>query len=478
VFVVAAGLAVLAGVFLVLFLYTAMRRRSSTKEEPLLVKKNVAGYDEMMDGRTSPSLSCWPSSPSLALQRGSHKTVDADEFDRHVDEPTTVRIEDQTLIVDAVAPAQTALVLHDPALAEGTDDNLVSAVVCEPPFASITMGQYDSLYNYLHSGRPTGIDGPAHLALFPTDEKRAGFIYHVVTGVIHVFGQTPLAPGLLNLSPFHVMVRLNQSPALVTVSSVEASVEQLARWKAPELMSCQQTVTTETTLVYGMGMLLWEVLTGTVPFASLDGQELRQMASNVENWLPTGEDSQLWQLLKSCVQTDPDARITLRELSSRLSVLACNCPADRPEKVDSVAAPSYDALQQVPHPLHDNWRLGPPSPTPDKSPLGDGFAGKGDIPLDPFALRSPPALPPDCLDGMKADEDQHPGYERTPLKHDASIAVRPNSVSEAAAPVSKMEDDDAAQKDGPPDNSSEPTVNSSYPSAVVTNSSAHISSGV
>jgi hypothetical protein len=160
------------------------------------------------------------------------------------------------------------------------------------------------------------------LWLFETEERRAAFVHQVVTGLIHVWETTPDAAELRNLSLFHVFLREGNSASLVVTDSVDASPDELQRWMAPELLSEAQSDASEATLVYGVGLLLWELQTGTLPLQSLEGPVLLYAAQHVQDRIPTGNDTPLWDLIKSCVAADADDRMGLQQLGTQLWTIA------------------------------------------------------------------------------------------------------------------------------------------------------------
>jgi serine/threonine protein kinase len=120
------------------------------------------------------------------------------------------------------------------------------------------------------------------------------------------------------------------------------------QWKAPELMSGQEPNVTEASLVYGVGMLLWELLTGAVPFLNFEGPALMKIASHVDNWLRVTPDSPLWDLLRACVATRPEERLTLARLGQQLYLLASRDPLDDGDSAKALSPHLLVAAAPVP----------------------------------------------------------------------------------------------------------------------------------
>jgi hypothetical protein len=352
VFVVVGGLALLAGTLLVLFLFSFFRRRKPSELLVALQKEKEELLGDKSPLRSSTNSSTWvrPDSPVPDLQPPS---VDSPE-------PVVPKTQEAPPLAEGVNTFMMPQSGEDrtPSQQPGAhtdskeDANVISVMFCEPPFAAATIGKGESLFDYLHNGRKLPRAGRPHEVLFPTDKMRAEFLYHIVGAIQHVFTTNRAAPGLKDLSPFHIFPRPGRPPALAVEANLDMPSEDLMRWKAPELMSGDKPQVTEATLVYAVGMLLWEILTGLMPLASYEGAALLEVASSADNWLRVTSDTPLWRVVQCCLLREPADRVTLRDLSGRLCVLARESsiesvtreptpPPERPLFVD-VAAEGID----------------------------------------------------------------------------------------------------------------------------------------
>jgi hypothetical protein len=276
--------------------------------------------------------------------------------------------------------------------------------------------------------------------LFATDEKRAEFLYQVVHGVRHMFTSTPRAIGLRFLSCYQVIPRSGQTPALVTETKVEVVTEYLQRWRAPEMLSGRSTTVTQESLTYAVGMILWELLTGTVPFGHLEGPAVVKVAMDAKNWLPQSPDTPLWSVLRGCVQTDPADRLSLDDVSGRLMLIAQGSVAEQLEKSD---VPATDLLiDRAPRGV---------SPGGDAAGKADGIPpAEKDAPdqLTPAAATetTDTVHPPSKKQGESSNQKpQVTRSAQSSLQHSADNAQTPQAKTKSHKGKSKQPTDDATK---------------------------------
>ncbi|KAK2959241.1 hypothetical protein BLNAU_5799 [Blattamonas nauphoetae] len=98
-----------------------------------------------------------------------------------------------------------------------------------------------------------------------------------------------------------------------------AAFEEI-RWQAPEVQSKKTNVNVSQASVFSLGLVLWEIDTGQVPFREFDAMNAgRQGVLGVQPNLGLVEDKDLAEMIGRCVQMEPVDRASLAELSSFFS---------------------------------------------------------------------------------------------------------------------------------------------------------------
>ena len=92
-----------------------------------------------------------------------------------------------------------------------------------------------------------------------------------------------------------------------------------AQWEAPEVISNQMY--TEKCDVYSYGILLWEILTGEVPFRGLTQM---QVASDVVGnshrpVIPNVAPPKITKMIKLCWEQDPNRRPSMETVASAIA---------------------------------------------------------------------------------------------------------------------------------------------------------------
>jgi len=115
-------------------------------------------------------------------------------------------------------------------------------------------------------------------------------------------------------------------PELLDVNQGEMARSRRARWMSPEYLESRRP--TEESDIYALGMVIYEVLCGAIPFYNL--WLVREVMEEImkggrpakpENATSLGFASGLWEIVEQCWLTDTDARPTLG------AVLSCLCEA-------------------------------------------------------------------------------------------------------------------------------------------------------
>ncbi|KAK2941993.1 hypothetical protein BLNAU_23094 [Blattamonas nauphoetae] len=208
--------------------------------------------------------------------------------------------------------------------------NLVEAVQCGEKLESTAVREDDTLYNRLHKS-----------------EHKTGIVKRVVQrqlalGLQKIAESNQHAPILSKLSSHWVMfdaagsvcLKLKDSqpdqhqPAQSQTTSGQAPVAQEGRrWMAPEAVKAEEDkayasqVDPRKAAVFSLGLVLWEIETGLVPFAEQDAVNAqRQLGTGV---LPNmnGLKQEMEDLIITCLQVNPDDRPSLHTVSNAITSL-------------------------------------------------------------------------------------------------------------------------------------------------------------
>ncbi|KAK2959580.1 hypothetical protein BLNAU_5358 [Blattamonas nauphoetae] len=110
---------------------------------------------------------------------------------------------------------------------------------------------------------------------------------------------------------------LNQTSIL---SKAREEAEESKRWSAPETANKETNVDLKKVLVFRLGLVLWEIETGQVPFREVDAVNAqRQIGTGILPRMENIKNSELVDLLTHCLSFQPDDRPTLDEVGKELS---------------------------------------------------------------------------------------------------------------------------------------------------------------
>ncbi|KAK2942344.1 hypothetical protein BLNAU_22731 [Blattamonas nauphoetae] len=217
--------------------------------------------------------------------------------------------------------------------------NVVEALQCEGKIEMTVVREVDTLYNALH-----------------VREHKRSIVKRVVerqiaSGLAKIGEQTRTAAILTKLSSHWVMfdargnvcLKLQEptpsiplpqphtpqaSQASQSGSGDKSNTQENQRWKAPEIVKgeeekeSKQEVNPLKASVFSLGLVLWEIETGSVPFAELDAVNAqRQMGTGT---LPkmSGIGSEMRELIEQRLCLNPNDRPALSSVSSVLNSIA------------------------------------------------------------------------------------------------------------------------------------------------------------
>ncbi|KAH7815237.1 uncharacterized protein MONOS_4471 [Monocercomonoides exilis] len=236
---------------------------------------------------------------------------------------------------------------EDPCPTTSSMSNLVDAIACSSPHEKLIVDLRDSLFMLLH-----GMNKTKEMAIGTLQEREqtaSQILFWVANLALHSFDEmeNPLQ-SLANLSPLIVLFSEHMvicvailsdcsssgsdtssisSSTVVTSSSDDDNRDSLPssafedeednrneclRWKAPELLNGTKNNATKKTVVFSIGMMLWECLTLKVPFGEYEAEVAGQKIVNGER--PCGGESEasgMHEMVKGCWRAERGERVTL-----------------------------------------------------------------------------------------------------------------------------------------------------------------------
>ncbi|KAH7816094.1 uncharacterized protein MONOS_5126 [Monocercomonoides exilis] len=227
--------------------------------------------------------------------------------------------------------------------------NLVDAMACSSPHEKLIVDLRDSLFMLLHGRNKT-----KEMAIGTLEEREmtaAQILFWVVNGALHSFDEMEnKLQSLVNLSPHIILfsehmvicIAMNSdcSSGSDTSSSISSSTvvtsasddesdslpssafeddednrKECLRWKAPELLNGTKKHATKKTVVFSIGMMLWECLTLQIPFGEYEAETAGEKIKNGERPnMGVVETSSFGETAKACVMLQAKSRPTLVEL--------------------------------------------------------------------------------------------------------------------------------------------------------------------
>ncbi|KAH7816463.1 uncharacterized protein MONOS_15595 [Monocercomonoides exilis] len=233
--------------------------------------------------------------------------------------------------------------------------NLVDAMACSSPHEKLIVDLRDSLFMLLHGRNKT--KEMAIGTLKEREQTAAQILFWVANGAIHSFDEmeNPLQ-SLSNLSPHivlfseHMVICIVMHSDLLSdddsdSSSISSSTvvtsasddddddslpssafeeedsfkKECLRWKAPELLINKKIGATKKTVVFSIGMMLWECLTLQIPFGEYEADVAGQKIVNGERpGLESIWESEMCEAVKNGLDGDPERRASLVQVKRYL----------------------------------------------------------------------------------------------------------------------------------------------------------------
>ncbi|KAH7830052.1 uncharacterized protein MONOS_9073 [Monocercomonoides exilis] len=230
--------------------------------------------------------------------------------------------------------------------------NLVDAMACSSPHEKLIVDLRDSLFMLLHGRNKT--KEMAIGTLQEREQTAAQILFWVANLALHSFDEmdNPLS-SLTNLSPHivlfseHMIICIamhsdcssddsdSDSSSVFSCSSDCSTVSdddrnslpstafeddegnryECMRWKAPELLINKNNIATKESVVFSIGIMLWECLTLQIPFGDYEGEVAGQKIVNGERPSVDGVmESDLAETVEGCWAGESEARLSVVEL--------------------------------------------------------------------------------------------------------------------------------------------------------------------
>eukprot|EP00770_Monocercomonoides_exilis_P016148 MONOS_16099.1-p1 / transcript=MONOS_16099.1 / gene=MONOS_16099 / organism=Monocercomonoides_exilis_PA203 / gene_product=unspecified product / transcript_product=unspecified product / location=Mono_scaffold01504:2380-7643(-) / protein_length=1684 / sequence_SO=supercontig / SO=protein_coding / is_pseudo=false len=235
--------------------------------------------------------------------------------------------------------------------------NLVDAMACSSPHEKLIVDLRDSLFMLLH-----GKNEKKEMAIGTLQEREvtaAQILFWVANLALHSFDEmnNPLQ-SLTNLSPHivlfseHMVITIAlhsdcsssdsdsssiSSSTVVTSTSdddddddrnslpssafedEEDNRKECMRWKAPELLNGTRKHATKKTVVFSVGMMVWECVTLQIPFGEYSGEAAGSMIVRGEKvGMGVAKGSRVRGVVGGCLRYEAEDRMTLGDVKREL----------------------------------------------------------------------------------------------------------------------------------------------------------------
>ncbi|KAH7830440.1 putative Protein tyrosine and serine/threonine kinase [Monocercomonoides exilis] len=208
-------------------------------------------------------------------------------------------------------------------------DLLVTVMPTVSPFTLTTVSAQSSLYSFLFSSASNAakeeeaIPGKRQTAAKPelAPDEVMGVVLSIINGLTHLNEIKDPQLGMIygQLSPMSVYLGgANKRQVFLAVQNIP-QIETL-RWVAPDVN--EDGVGTEQSSVFSLGLLMYAMLFGQMPFEDMNPVEASlAIAAGKRPDISGAFDSTLTQLLMECWQKSAQKRPSLRELESTLRMI-------------------------------------------------------------------------------------------------------------------------------------------------------------
>ncbi|KAK2944314.1 hypothetical protein BLNAU_20759 [Blattamonas nauphoetae] len=211
----------------------------------------------------------------------------------------------------------------------------VEVIVCNESMERSVAVETDTLFNALHNPHSTRF----------VEKRKVN--QAIARGLVSLVEMKVIADVLTHLSPHWVLFDQNDRVSLKTresqsvvlgesgiVKEGKKTSEDGQRWMAPEVLQESWKPTKENAdhgAVFSLGLVLWEIETGSVPFGEVDGATAQRRLASSEKPLMEKVSESMEAIIVRCLSLDPTQRPTLKTVLSQLNELN-NVPQPSNEK--------------------------------------------------------------------------------------------------------------------------------------------------
>ncbi|KAK2948007.1 hypothetical protein BLNAU_17043 [Blattamonas nauphoetae] len=269
---------------------------------------------------------------------------------KEMEEQTDDRI-DEKIEVEGLAPDNTKTAIHPDVISHSNftpDDTLiptkqgrqpvskndalgelVEVMKCSGDFAVWTARMNTTLYSVIHTEK--------------RDIGKRSIGVQIVNGLKQVVARRGRSDVLTQLSPHwilldsagnvHLKLDMNsteaeqaalltqrqQDPNAIGAEGAKCGMDGL-RWRAPEVVAGSVQVDGQNASVFSLGLILWEIETGLVPYGEVDAiVAQKQSGTGIAPKLSDLHDDEFIGMLTRCLSVNPKERPTLTEIGEFLS---------------------------------------------------------------------------------------------------------------------------------------------------------------
>ncbi|KAK2959726.1 hypothetical protein BLNAU_5215 [Blattamonas nauphoetae] len=206
---------------------------------------------------------------------------------------------------------------------------------------------HDTLFNRLH-----GRDGRGELNINQTRLDMAKAVETLLSLRPKALAFQKLSPHWVLFSPSNrICFKLNddtpsQAPTTIpTQSGARKETQEEKRWSAPEEENRDNEIDEVKVTVFRLGLILWEITTGQVPFSETDAVNAqRQLRMGIVPVMDSVEPVELAALLSECLDLNPLSRPSVESVVSRLESIG---RGKKEEAADLLELPNH-ALEPKP----------------------------------------------------------------------------------------------------------------------------------
>ncbi|KAK2944055.1 hypothetical protein BLNAU_21054 [Blattamonas nauphoetae] len=186
------------------------------------------------------------------------------------------------------------------------------------------VNSHDTLFNRLH-----GHEEKTELNITQTRLDVAKAVETLLSLRPNAVALQKLNPHWVLFSPSNsICFKLNddtpsQAPTTIpTQSGAQDEAQEEKRWSAPEEENRSHGIDKRKVTVFRLGLILWEITTGQVPFSETDAVNAqRQLGLGIVPQMDSVEPAELSTLLLECLDLNPHSRPTLESVVSRLEAI-------------------------------------------------------------------------------------------------------------------------------------------------------------